>query len=190
MEFVIATGPTGMRNALADDLAQDFADEIAVKMWNPHEDPYMAGVNTDYRHAMRVAVSHAVYEAKGDLPILHSHSLLDSLAYATLTVERHAKFENVNEYTRNKWWLTFGLIGCMLRDSFKADAVFFINWFELEDDGYEVQERIRLILDEFQIRYRVFEPLGSYDDLLAEVAGALREELNGAGRASSEPTQG
>lgn len=175
--FVIACGPTGARLALAEELGQHFDERLAVQEYLLWSDPHYAGVNTDYRWALKLACQQATWENKNGMPTIFTHSLLDGLAHATIAVERHAKFDNVSQYTRDKWLLTFGLIGVMFRDSFKADEVFFMDVYEGEDDErYIVQERIRMILDEFQISYHVLD-VESRDKWIEQASAIIERKI-------------
>jgi hypothetical protein len=156
--FIIACGPTGIREGMVNEMGRRFPEELACKVYNYHGDEHYMGVNTDYRWELKAAVDHATWENKNGMPTIFSHSLLDSLAYVTLAVERHAKFDNVSDYERDKTILMFGLVGAMFRDSFRGDVFFIEAWQEGDGVAYEVQERIRLILDEFGIGYTVFAP--------------------------------
>ena len=187
--YIIASGPSGVRLRLADHLANEFDERIAVQSYELWDDGNYRGSETDYRYAVKLAATQATWENQSGLPVLFTHSLLDGLAYATLTTERHLKFQNVSEYTRDKALLVLALIGAMFRDSFKADQILFLNLFEEDDERYEIQERIRLILDEFQLPYTelTLGPDGYFDlfDHAKEIIGA---DLDGARRATSEPS--
>jgi hypothetical protein len=70
--------------------------------------------------------------------------------------------------------LTFGVIGAMFRDTFKANAVLFLNLFSQDgQDAYEIQERCRLILEEFSIPYHSFDFLGTTDEELDKMAAII-----------------
>jgi hypothetical protein len=133
------------------------------------------GLLTDYRNEIRLAAKRATAIHSSVRPMIYTHSLIDSLAYSLMRVDAQQE-ANVSERIRETWALTMGLIGCMLRDTHKADETFFIMAdFDpaTHYDQAKLQETLGIILDGYEIPYTILDTdaEGVVDDI-ATVIGS------------------
>jgi hypothetical protein len=171
----MACGPTGARLSLTHILQED-VEGLAVVFYDNYKDARYTGITTDYRHELQLATRYADdMMQKRDKPTLFTHSLLDSVAYASLKLERYMEHGAVSEYTQDKAILTFGVIGAMFKDTFKADEVLFLTMYRAEEgEAYVIQERVRMILEEFSIPYTDFD---FFKETTERVANDVRKRV-------------
>lgn len=85
---------------------------------------------------------------------MYTHSLIDSLAYTLVRLDTLVTQNVGSEQTRETWALTMGVIGIMLRDTFKSDETFFLHAdFEKDSDEDKLQEVYESILQAFEVNY-------------------------------------
>lgn len=154
-QFYLVGAPGVGKAKIADALADRFDERLAI--FDEHLDTHWAlGIVADYRIELHLAL--ARFLRKSDLPTLHTHSLIDNLAYASYAVARY-QFGTVLLRTMERAILTTTVLGTILRDSFKYDHVFFIHGDFDPDEDYqsELQAVQQMILDDFQINYSIID---------------------------------
>lgn len=143
----------------ANELASgQFVEKLAVKGFIPPS--YGLGMLADYRAELKIAADRATYLHSTEMPTIYTHSLIDSLAYSLARVDLLVNRGTGTERHRETWALTMGLIGCMMRDTFKADEIFFLTADfdeETQFDQFKVQEVQTFILDGFGLNYTIID---------------------------------
>ncbi len=172
--FVVASGPTGARLLFAG-LVRQTIPEIEIVNYGLHEGDNYRGSHTDYRYELKLASEQAL--EKPEKHTLYTHSLIDGLAYSTLKVERYRKHKSVSEYTFNTALLTLALIGAMFRDSFKYDEIFFLDVFPKDTEGRVVQDRVQMVLDEFELPYTILPAASENYEWVDEAINTIQAHL-------------
>lgn len=173
MRIVIVGAPDTGKEELAKDLSQvlscgyDLGLSAAGIPWNTLDrDGYQLGRNADYRVEVKLAVDRVFAVAAYDKQVWHgiyTHTLLDSVAYSTLRLLSFQEKET-SQYMADKWVFTTGIIGAMMRDTFKADHIFF-----LPGGDEEIEEALKATLEISDLEYTVLT-----DDKLAKVKEVIK----------------
>lgn len=141
----------------------------------PQRDGVALGLLSDYRTELKIAADRATHLHSTDKPVLYTHSLVDSLAYALARIEIQVNAGVGSERTRETWVLTMAVIGVMLRDTFKADETIFLRAdFEEESDQAKIQEMLNAVLDGYLFDYTIVEA----DNALDDVARIISDTIN------------
>lgn len=173
MRIVLVGAPDTGKEKLANELSQilscpyDAGLSAADISWNTLDfKGYELGLNADYRVEVKLAVDRAFSIQAYDRQVWHvvySHTLLDSVAYSTLRMISFQEKES-SQYIVDKWMFTTGVIGAMMRDTFKADHIFF-----LPGGDEEIEKALQMILDMNDLEYTVLD-----DDKLAKAKEMIK----------------
>ena len=117
------------------------------------------GALMDYRDEILLAsIRTQLHLLKPNDPSVFDGSLFDSFAHVSINLERMAKYQNVSEQTMERTVLAGALIGSMMTDSVEQDYVFFLERElepDLDNEEYLLQNRLRTILDAWQVDYMI-----------------------------------
>jgi hypothetical protein len=162
--FIIAGAPGAGKRELANQLLDKYPGEFVHQRESfIYYGNFAVGTMADYRVELKIATDRIFTDWRDtDLmwskSMLYTHTLLDSLAYATLALQRHTEYGGVTQYTLDKSAATMAVIGAMFRDSFRFNHIFLIEraaFIDASFEGHDVQERLKLILDEFRLPYTI-----------------------------------
>lgn len=109
--------------------------------------PWAVGSLADYRTELMIATERAAVMAGTN--ILFTHSLLDSVVYASV---RLMLMPQNNVLNLSRWYHTQIVITHMLRDSWKSDLVFFLRGNNGEHFQKEVERGFEIVFDELDLR--------------------------------------
>lgn len=172
--FYLVGAPSIGKAKIANELAERFDERLAI--FDEHfNTPWALGTVADYRIELHLALSRFMRDC--DMPTLHSHSLIDNLAYITYALSRY-KLGTVALGTVERAILTMTILGTILRDSFKYDHVFFMraDFDPNEDcDQYQLQTILQMILDDYQINYSIIDV---DEDAIDKISGVLEGYLS------------
>lgn len=176
--FVLVGAPGTNKQKIADELARDYFTEklaVAGKVFPAH---YALGLLADYRAenmlmSQRATVLHSV-----EMPVLYTHSLIDSLTYSLLRVDNQQRHQNVSAKMAETWALTMGMAGVMLRDTYKADETFFLMAdFDPEEsyESFKIQETLGFVLDGYEINYQIID--ANTETAIDDIADTIRSYI-------------
>lgn len=157
---ITVVGAPGIgKRKIANELAADyFTGELAVNEANPYVSGVALGLHADYRTELKIAADRATLLHSTEMPVLYTHSLIDSLAYALTRVDTQVTYGAGSESQRETWALTMGIIGLMLRDTFKADETIFLRAeFEADSDQDKLQEVLESVLEIYEFNYSIID---------------------------------
>jgi len=174
--FVIVGAPDTNKEKISDELARDFfTEQLFVHSGLFGKEPYL-GMLSDYRVDTLIMAQRATLLHRVDRPTLYTHSLIDSLAYSLVRVDNQQTHQNVSLKQQETWALTMGLAGVMLRDTFKADEIFFVVGDfdpDTQYDNAKLEQTIGFILDGYEMNYHVIEPENAVDNIASIIAGYI-----------------
>lgn len=156
--YILGAPETGKRK-LADSLMDRFPERLIHQseqtIYGDSSGSYAVGSLADYRIEMKIASDRATLPKYFHTPktILYTHSLLDSLIYATLKFERIAAHDTIDQYNYDKSVMVMTLIASFIRDTFEYDHVFFILTDHEDKQAYE--SMAKNALDGFEIDHTV-----------------------------------
>jgi hypothetical protein len=187
MRFVLVGVPGTDKGKLTRALARSLG--ISACSGLTVSDEFALGALADYRAELGLATDRCFQiQSEPKNPTIFEHTLIDSLAYASLRYVMMRDYQNVDEYTQEKWASVAALAGAMLRDTFRYDHVFFISR-TFEGDGdveEEIQSALLSVLEGFGIPYTHLE--GKYEENRDAIAQTIEAYL-GSRSDSSEPSQ-
>lgn len=176
--FVLVGAPGTNKLGIANELASDeFVERLAVHSFFPPA--YGLGLLADYRTELKIAADRATHLHRVDMPTIYTHSLIDSLAYSLARVDVQQEFGTLTPSQRDTWSLTMGIIGCMLRDTFKADEIVFLKGdFNIDThyDQAKLQEIQSFILDGFAMNYTIIDVEG--EGVIDDIATVIRSYIS------------
>lgn len=157
--FQLVGTPGTNKSKVANKLAADyFTQKLSVwgesSLWPQFS---ATGFFADYRAEMLVAARRSTRLHTSDMATIYTHSLIDSLSYSLIRLDTQVN-SGASEKTLETWALTMGLIGCMFRDTFKADEIFFLMAdFDPETDQAKIQETLGFVLDGYEVSYTILD---------------------------------
>jgi hypothetical protein len=114
------------------------------------------GYLTDYRLELLVAAERAT-RVPSDANKIHTHSLIDSVAYVGLQVKAFLESDETNP-DAIRWSTAFNACLQMLIDSKEPDRVFYLPYEGDDDKARELDEAIQDVLDTLEIPYTEINP--------------------------------
>lgn len=130
---------------------------------------------SDYRTEVTIATDRLALEEG-----IHTHSLIDSLAYSATRLHRMLDLKNVSDGQMLRWQAATGLVALMFVDSFRADLIFLLSG----NDGSEFGKAL-----EFALRTTVEESGIDFHELTTIEEAATLVRTHGQGHVDSEPNE-
>lgn len=168
MRFVLVGAPGTNKGKISRSLSRSLGLFVHSGMTIP--DGIAVGTLADYRVEIKLAVDRAFAMQAVGVPTIYEHTLIDSLAYASLRFMDMRDLNNVDEYTQEKWATVTAIVGAMVRDTFRYDHVFVI---EGGDD--DLQKALVVALDAFGVSYSMLS--GKYKENLASIKYVIETYL-------------
>jgi len=155
----------GAPNSGKEDLAIELADLLSIdkltfrRIKEGHtmilDEPLAYGLDADYRTETLVAIERTFDMQRKDSCVF-THSLIDSVAYSALRLQRMLDWGGVRDETLMTWACTAQQNGNLLRDSFRHDFVFFLTKdydTKKEKEQIILQESLEEVMDAFEIPF-------------------------------------
>ena len=118
---------------------------------------YAEGLSADYRVELWIAAGRAMYNYGN---MIFTHSLLDSLAYASVRCSAALQAAGGDLSPQSVRWLTtLGAISRMAHDWKKDDALFlYLPYSGNDDDSQALDDTLVAAMREYDVAYEVINP--------------------------------
>lgn len=130
---------------------RELRDALNVELYDVMGDLYgelQLGDLSDYRTEVTIATDRLALEEG-----IHTHSLIDSLAYATARLHRMLDLKNVSDDQIMRWHAATAVIALMFVDSFKSDLIFFLDGNDRSEFGKTLEFALKSILEESNLSF-------------------------------------
>lgn len=130
---------------------------------------------SDYRTEVTIATDRLALEEG-----IHTHSLVDSLAYTATRLHRMLDLKNVSEDQIMRWHAATAVVALMFVDSFRSDLIFFLDG----NDGSEFSKSL-----EYALKATLEESELDFHELTTIEEAATLVRKHGQGQVDSESNE-
>jgi hypothetical protein len=153
MKYIIVGAPgTGK-----EDIAMKLQKETnlgATSGWFPGGE-IPIGFLADYRTELYLASSRAISTTED---IILWHSLIDSVAYASLRLTGLINFDSTNQQEMGRWGIVFDACLSMLTDGYNSDLTLYVPYKGDDQDSKDLDEALNATLNSFDIPFKTIDP--------------------------------